>query len=593
MANALLKVSRDEPHFRKLFKFSRRLVASLDINEICQITVEGVATLAGLDTAAIYLTQGDMLRLQNTTPPLPPQFPEELRNAKLGDHPNIQKAIATSAPVFIPDATTAVLSAAEQSVFTIRNLSTVLFLPLIAESEVLGAFIVGSVGVCKPITEDQIDLSYMLANLAALAVKNARLFQQRQQYAAKLEQTLEERKKAEAERERLREQLLQVQKMDAIGQLAGGIAHDFNNMLCGIIGSAELIKGTASEAEVIQFAQEIITLGQRSGELTSQLLAFSRKGQIKCIPVALDTLAHEVVTILGRTISRNIEIKPTFNAQSSYTRGDPAQIQNAILNLGVNARDAMPNGGMLIMQTCCVDLTAESCRAILADLVPGRYIELLVVDTGVGMDTATLEHMYEPFFTTKKRGEGTGMGLSAVYGTMMMLGGAITVESSPWKGTTFKLYFPAHNPDASADTGEQQNGDAAPKTYGLEHPLQKILLVDDEEILTGIAARHLQNAGYKVLAFTDSLAALSYFTANQAVVALVILDLVMPGMDGVSLYRAIKAIKPEVGVILSSGFSLDAASQTLFRDEKLVFIQKPYLRHELIAAVGNVLKTLG
>lgn len=592
MSDVLPAVSRDEPHFRELFKLSKRLVASLDLNEIGQITVEGVATLAGLDTAAIYLTQGDMLRLQNTTPPLPLQFPDDLRNASLADHPYIQQAITTSAPVFIPDASTAVLSAAEQSVFTIRNLCTVLFLPLIAESEVLGAFIVGSVGVCKPITEDQIDLSYMLANLAALAVKNARLFQQRQQYAAKLEQTLEERKKAEAERERLREQLLQVQKMDAIGQLAGGIAHDFNNMLCGIIGSAELIKGAAAEAEIIQFAEEIITLGQRSGELTSQLLAFSRKGQIKCIPVALDTLAQEVVTILSRTISRNIEIKTDFNAFSCYTRGDPAQIQNTILNLGVNARDAMPDGGMLVMQTCCVDLTAENCSAIAVDLVPGRYLELSVTDTGVGMDTVTREHMYEPFFTTKKRGEGTGMGLSAVYGTMMTLGGAITVESSPGEGTTFKLHFPVDNQETSADTGEPQGGDDR-NAYGAEHRMQKILLVDDEEILTGIATRHLQTAGYNVLAFTDSLAALSYFTANHAVVALVILDLVMPGMDGVSLYRAIKAIKPEVGVILSSGFSIDSASQTLFRDGKLVFIQKPYLRNELIAAVGSVLKTLG
>jgi len=430
--------------FKQLFELSRRLVISLNLEEILQATVEGVATIAGLDTAAIYLIESNQIRLYNTTPPLPPGFPEELRNASLEDHAYMRKAIESSSPVFIPDAAGVALTEQEKSVLELRNLRTLLFLPLIAEKEVMGALIVGSIGTPTALEDGQISLTQTLANFAALAVKNSRLYETGLKHAKDLERTLEERRKAEADREKLQEQLLQSQKMEAIGRLAGGVAHDYNNMLSGILGNAELILESTSDQSIQKFARDIITIGKRSAELTLQLLAFSRKKQLQSVPVDLHQIVEDVLSILKHTISPTIEIIKELSAPQHQTLGDPAQIQSVLLNLSVNARDAMSDGGRLHIETTNVDLDNNSCDPHTLGLEPARYIEMSISDTGVGMDEETIERIYEPFFTTKPPGEGTGLGLSAVYGTMMTLGGGICIQSQPGKGTTFKLYFPLH-----------------------------------------------------------------------------------------------------------------------------------------------------
>ena len=563
---------------------------SLNLNDILQATVEGVSALAGLDTAAVYLLEDGSLRLLSTTPPLPPEFPDELRYASLDDHPHIRKAIESSGPVFVADVTAVSLTPAENSVVEQRNLRSLLFLPLIAESEVMGALIVGSTGSPSPLTGAQIDLSHTLANFAALAVKNARLYRAGQRYAAQLEQTLDERKQAEAEREKLRELLIQSQKMDAIGQLAGGIAHDFNNMLCGIIGNAEQLYETAVDEQSRQLANDIITISKRSADLTSQLLAFSRKGRVQVVTVDLHQLVQEVVSILRHTISRKIRINTVLEANPCRTKGDPAQIQSAILNLAVNARDAMPEGGSLDIRTRSVELDADYCRGQTLKLAPGRYIELTVADTGVGMDETTLSRIYEPFFTTKKRGEGTGMGLSAVYGTMMTHSGSINAESKPGQGATFKLCFLAGE-GMPIDSGARHAAAGVTQSTATVHSaVQRILVIDDEEMVVKIASRRLAQAGYEVETYTDSTAALSFFEQNHSTISLIILDMIMPKMDGPAMYRAIRAIEPNARVILVSGFSIDGAAQILLNDGAQSYIQKPYLLDDLVNAAKNALQ---
>jgi signal transduction histidine kinase/CheY-like chemotaxis protein len=434
------------------------------------------------------------------------------------------------------------------------------------------------------------DLAFTLANFAALAVKNARLYRTGQKYAAELEQTLAERKKAEVEREKLRQQLVQTQKMDAIGQLAGGIAHDFNNMLSGIIGNAELVYNSTSDSALREYAGDIITIGKRSAELTTQLLAFSRKGQVQNSTVDLHKVLQEIASILRHTISRNITIKTEFEADNFHTRGDPTQIQSALLNLAVNARDAMFQGGVIEFRTRCTMPDVKQWPLCTFELKPETYIEITVRDNGIGMSAETLEHIYEPFFTTKSQGEGTGLGLSAVYGTMKSHQGAICVESSPGQGTTFRLYFPL---EQKIDTAERESEPLKESSFSggnsIANSQKRILIIDDEEMVAKAAAGHLRKAGFEVILFTDSTECLDFFKDSHPTISLVILDIIMPKMDGKELFYALKAINPDLPVILSSGFSVNGTAQTLLDDGAQLFIPKPFQREDLLHAIDKVL----
>ena len=574
-----------------LLEVSKRLVASLDLDKILQATVDSVANLANLDTAAIYLLEEDMLHLRATTPPLPPQFPDELRVAPLAEHHHIREAIESLEPVFLPDAMDADLTPAEKSVVEQRNLRSLLYLPLVAETEVMGALIVGSVGKPSPISRDDIDLSHTLGNVSALAVKNARLFRAGQKYAEELERTLAERKRSEEEREKLREQLLQAQKMDAVGKLAGGIAHDFNNQLSGVLGYAEILHDKLKDERQRRIASNIIKIAERSADLTAQLLAFSRKGPLQITAIDLHTIIKEVVSILRRTIDRRIVIRQQLEARSYTTQGDPSQIQSALLNLALNARDAMPEGGEMIFHTQTVGLEADYCKQHPFRLTPGKYVQLSVTDSGVGMDAATIGRIYEPFFTTKKPGEGTGLGLSAVYGTMKTHKGGISVYSEPGRGSTFKLLFPLEEPaDLTAAKSVSPSNSEVDDLSFESRTAPKVLIVDDEEMVASVAAEHLRQAGYEVHVYTDSCAALSFFKENYRALSLVVLDMVMPEMDGREMFRSMKGIDPKVRVLLSSGFSLNGAAQTLLDGGALGFIQKPFRRNDLLSAVRRVLE---
>jgi PAS domain S-box-containing protein len=301
-----------------------------------------------------------------------------------------------------------------------------------------------------------------------------------------------DRKRAAEEHARLEDQLRQARKMEAIGQLAGGIAHDFNNILTAIQGNAELLKLAMPATETTTgYTDEIIRGANRAADLTKQLLSFARKGKRQVTPVDVHQTITDTTNLLTHSVDRRIELRLELHAAPSIVMGDPTQLQNALLNLGLNARDAMGEGGSLTFSTRNLTLTAEDCSEHSYELTPGRYIEISITDTGVGMDLGTQERIFEPFFTTKEVGRGTGLGLAGVYGCVKSHDGSISVYSEPEHGTTFRILLPLGDTDT----------EAAPHGNVEEKPVRgtgHILVVDDEESVRNFASTALRNLGYTV-----------------------------------------------------------------------------------------------
>jgi PAS domain S-box-containing protein len=380
---------------------------------------------------------------------------------------------------------------------------------------------------------------------------------------------------------RMEESLRQSEKMTAIGQLAGGIAHDFNNQLTGIMGFADLLLRQIGEGPLRRYAQDIGVAAQRAADLTQQLLAFSRKGNFLSVPVNVHRLVGEVVSILERSIDKRIRILRRLRADSAVVQGDPTQIQNALLNIALNARDAMPGGGELIVETDTAVLDAAYCRTSPQEIAPGPYLRIAITDTGCGMTEEVQRHLFEPFFTTKEPGQGSGMGLASAYGTIRSHRGAVNVYSEPGRGTTFRVYLPLATGTAEP---EPPPPDAAPvRGSGC------ILVVDDEAIVRETVTEMLRPLGYRVATCADGPEAVAYYRDHAREVDLVILDLVMPGMSGRDAYAALKAVHPGVRVLLSSGYSLNGEAQAILDAGVLAFVGKPYRQAELARKVAEAM----
>ncbi len=384
------------------------------------------------------------------------------------------------------------------------------------------------------------------------------------------------------EKRKLEEQLRLAQKMEAIGQLAGGVAHDFNNQLSGIIGCSEILRNEVSDTpHLVWYANTIISAAERAAGLTRQLLAFARKNKYQTVPVKIHQVIEEVIALLKHTLDPRIEIKTDLQAKTNIVLGDPSQLQNAILNLAVNARDAMPNGGTLTFTTKHVELDAAFCKKQPTDVHPGRYIEVGVNDTGGGIPKDILPHIFEPFFTTKERGKGTGLGLAAVYGTITGHNGALTVDSSK-KGSAFRLYLPIQKSTESKATNVDERGNVR----GSGH----ILVIDDEEIVRCIAERMLKGLGYTVTVCENGSKAIEYFRENHEKVDLVLLDMVMPKMNGRDTYMALHDVQADVKVVLSTGHALGHEIQELLDMGVLGLLQKPFRIRELSRALADALQ---
>ncbi len=381
------------------------------------------------------------------------------------------------------------------------------------------------------------------------------------------------------ERKKLEQQLFQAQKMESIGTLAGGIAHDFNNILGGILGYASFIKMKMQKSEpYYKYINVIERSAERAAELTSQLLAFSRGGNYKLEPVDLNEVVEETLAIVESTFDKSIEIRKELSADLPPVEADATQLQQAVMNLCVNARDAMPAGGLLTVKTDLKHLDSNyfSFQAAGAE---GNFLELTIADNGCGMDSETLEKIYEPFFTTKEKGKGTGLGMSMVYGVIKSHGGFISADSAPGEGTIFHVFLPV-----SKKKYQQRLSKEIIPTSGHE----VILVVEDEEPLRTMISEALDSFGYEVLLAADGLEGLEKFKANRQRVDLVFLDMVMPRMGGFELFQKLKALDPAVRVLLTTGYSDSQKAQEVLSAGALGLINKPYQIPELLAKLREI-----
>jgi len=390
-----------------------------------------------------------------------------------------------------------------------------------------------------------------------------------------------ERKKAEEEKKRLETQLAQAQKMESIGTLAGGIAHDFNNILSAIIGYTELaMNDIADPVRAGAELGEVLKAGERAKDLVSQILTFSRQTETRHSPLAIKTVVKESLKMIRSVTPSNIEIRSDL-ADSGVILSDPTQINQVMLNLCTNAVHAMgKTGGILEVGLRRVHAEGGSELRDL-DLVPGTYMRLEVRDTGHGMSPEVMSRIFDPYFTTKEVGRGTGLGLAVVHGIVKSHGGAITCESVPGEGTTFRVYFP------EIESMEQAS---APLSKGdLPTGTERILFVDDEQVLVNLARRMMESLGYTVFTRTSSIEALEFFRANPDKFDLVITDMTMPGMTGDMLTKKILKIRKDIPVILCSGYSEHMSEER----SKLIgireFIMKPIVMKDLAKTIRKVL----
>jgi|GEM_PF-686958 len=384
------------------------------------------------------------------------------------------------------------------------------------------------------------------------------------------------------DRVEMEQRLRHMEKMDAIGQLAGGVAHDFNNMLGGISGLTELsLLKIPPDTPVRKNLLKVLEAAKRASELTQKLLAFSRKGKVFSTALCIHDPIHAAIVLLKHSLDKRIRIETRFEATQSQIIGETALLQNAVLNLAVNARDAMPEGGILSFRTANVTLDEEFCKNQASALSPGSYVEIDVSDTGIGIPAENINRIFEPFFTTKPVGKGTGLGLAAVYGTVKEHKGIIRVYSEIGRGTIFKMYFPTNSSLPCMEIADD-------KPLILGHG--RILVIDDEPIIRDMAKQMLEKMGYEVLLAEDGEKGLEIYRKEKETIALVLLDLVMPKMNGRQTFIALKEMEPQVKILLSSGFNPDDSLEDLFSQETMGFIQKPYLQSELNRKISEVLK---
>jgi PAS domain S-box-containing protein len=383
-------------------------------------------------------------------------------------------------------------------------------------------------------------------------------------------QDITKRKQAEVERENLRAQLNQAQKMEALGTLAGGIAHDFNNLLMGVQGRTSLMMlDTNRSHSSFKHLQEIENCIQKAARLTKQLLGFARGGKYEIKPTDLNDLVENCVQLFGRT-RKNITIFKKYEENLLSAAVDQSQIEQVLLNIFINAWQAMPKGGNLYVETKNEILYENFVRAY--GVTPGKYIKISIRDTGIGMDEKTMNRVFDPFFTTKEKERGTGFGLASAYGIIKNHDGIIAVESAKDKGTTFHVYLPASDKPVIEEQMDEHIISAGSET---------VLVVDDEATIIDVSVQMLKELGYKVLPAHNGKEAIEIFKQNTDKVAIVILDLIMPGMGGGEVYERLKEIDPTVKVLLSSGYSINGQVAEILNRGCDGFIQKPFKLNEL------------
>ncbi|MBI3416338.1 MAG: PAS domain S-box protein [Verrucomicrobia bacterium] len=382
---------------------------------------------------------------------------------------------------------------------------------------------------------------------------------------------------------KLEDQLRRAQKMEAVGQLAAGIAHDFNNILTVIQGSADLLRTPQTSASAAgDLVEHIAQAAARAASLTRQLLMFSRKQIIQPRPLDLNQLIGDLSKMLGRVIGENIELQLSFQAGLPAVFADPGMVEQVVLNIAVNARDAMPDGGRLTFSTAAMEFDEASARKN-ADARPGKFVCLRITDTGCGMDLKTRQRIFEPFFTTKEVGKGTGLGLATVYGIVKQHQGWIDVQSQPGLGTTFLVFLPEH-------AGQQKPTRNASSGTSVRGGNETILVVEDEPALCGLVETILLRCGYQVLTAADGVEALALWPQHRDRIDLLLTDMIMPnGVSGRDLATQVQSDRPDLKIIFTSGYSAEMLGNNFVLEPGTHFLQKPYEPALLAKAVRNCL----
>jgi two-component system cell cycle sensor histidine kinase/response regulator CckA len=394
-----------------------------------------------------------------------------------------------------------------------------------------------------------------------------------------------ERKNIQEEKDKIQAQLLQAQKMEAIGILTGGIAHDFNNLITAVRGCADLVLQNLDQSNPIyRELKEIQMAAKKAAGLTRQMLIFSQKHPVKFEFINLNQLVEDMLKMLHHMIGEDIEILTSLEQDLWTITADQGTMEQVIMNLTVNARDAMPDGGKLIIQTDNVELNEELCRSM-PESKPGSYVQLVITDTGMGMDEQTLQRVYEPFFSTKRKGKGTGLGLSVVYGIVKEHKGWIAIESQSGQGTTFKIYFPAIHVKSSYHREEVKRSLEMLEGHG-----EKILVVEDEESVRRFAERALERNGYIVFTASNASEAFDVFKEKKGEIHLIMSDVILPDINGLDLVHQLLTKNPKLNVLLSSGYTDHRSHQRIIEKEGYQFLKKPYAYLELLEAVRIAVK---
>lgn len=393
---------------------------------------------------------------------------------------------------------------------------------------------------------------------------------------------LTRRKETEEALHRSQEQFRQAQKMEAVGRLAGGVAHDFNNLLTAIRGYADLLlMGLDDGFPMRREVEEIQRAADRAADLTRQLLAFSRKQVLQPKILDLNAVVSNMDKMLRRLIGEDVDLATVLRPALGMVKVDPGQIEQVIMNLAVNARDAMPEGGKITIETANIELSGEYASLHTA-VRPGPHVMLTVTDTGTGMDDATKQRLFEPFFTTKELGKGTGLGLSTVYGIVKQSNGSIWVYSEPGRGTSFKIYLPRHEAAEAAHR-------AGKRVRSAPRGKETILLVEDEAVVRMLAAEIMRKSGYQVLEAADGAGALRLIDDRRSFIDLMLTDVVMPGMGGRQLVERLPAFLAGMKVLYMSGYPDEAIGRHGFLDPGTPFLQKPFTADSLLRKVREIL----
>ena len=566
-----------------LVEVSGALASTLDLGEVLQATTDGVCRLAGFDTAAVYLLDGQTLRIGATSPPLPPAFPDALRLAALGDHPHIARALAGGAPLHVPDAGAEPFTDAEWTAVEQRGLRTILYAPMVAGVKPVGVLIVSDTAAARTLGPDEVDLCRTLANLAALAVENARLYQASRDHAAALERQSAAARHADAERLDLERRLLHGQKLESLGLLAGGVAHDFNNLLQAMLGNLDIaIESVEPGSSVREPMEQAAQAARRATDLTRQLLAYSGKGRFVVRPVDLSALVRENAELLRATVPHTCAIDLSLAGDLPAVEADVGQLQQVVMNLITNAADAIGGrGGTIRIATARREGgpgALEGSR--IGGVEPAAsYVALEVADTGCGMNADTLARIFDPFFSTK--GAGRGLGMSALLGIVRGHGGGLFVDSTLGRGTTVRVLLPVRSADVPGPRLEAVPATATPPGPGT------VLVVDDEASVRRACQSMLRALHMPALVAGSGAEALELARAHRGEVRFVVLDLSMPGMDGLATLDALLASDPALRVILSSGFDEQALLGREGARRTAGFIQKPYSLAQLREALAR------